>query len=408
MSDFGGAELFREVGLAPDGPAVLGRPVRASGPGVYVVELTAALPRPPIELTRVGKWIEALPGLRLDGIRPTSRAVAARLADFWLPSRRVLFIGAAETSIAGRVGALDRQALGDRRPHAASQWLKTLRDVELRVWWAETAATEEYEDALLGAFASSVPPEEAAALPKGSPVLPWANLRTTTGESKPHGLTGQVPAAEPRAPVPSTHVVDIEPGDADGARREVRGSGTTRRAPAAGTPKRAAATPRTRAPSRAAGGGKPAPEPVLLSAEGLERLQAEHAALLARRPEIVGRIRAAKELGDLKENSDYTAAREEQSFLEGRVQALEAQLRAAVVADAPTGDRAVLGSTVTFTIDGDERRYTLVGTTESDAAGGRISVRSPIGRALLGRSPGDEAVASTPGGELRLTIVSID
>jgi transcription elongation factor GreA len=401
--DPGAPALFRAVGLQPDGPAVLGRPIRAPGPGVYVVELPEALPSAPIELTRVGKWLERVPGMRLDGERPTSRALAARLAAFWLPSRRVLYVGAARTSVAGSVAALERHVLGERRPHAAAQWLKALRVEGLRVWWASSEAVEEYEDALLGAFVETVPRDEAAALPDGSIVLPWANLRSATGEAKRHGVTGSVPPAEPVAPAPTTRVVEVPAGDADGARVEARGSGTTRRAPSRPRP---AGAP-TCAP-RSTAARQRAPEPVLVSAEGLERLQAEHATLVARRPAVVGRIRAAKELGDLKENSDYTAAREEQSFLEGRIQAIEAQLRAAVVAEAPDGDRVAVGSIVTVELDGESRRFTIVGTSEADAAGGRISHQSPVGRALVGRSAGDEAAVVTPGGEIRIRIVSID
>jgi transcription elongation factor GreA len=398
-TDPGAPALFRAIGLPPDGPAVLGRPIRAPGPGVYVLELADPLPAAPIELTRVGKWIERVPGLRLDGERPTSRALASRLASFWLPSRRVLYVGAAETSVAARVAALEQHVLGDRRPHAAAHWLKTLRVDGLRVWWAATDAAEEYEDALLGAFAASVPAAEVAALPDATVVLPWANLRAATGEARRHGLTGQVPPAAPAPPAPPTRIVDVPPGDAEGARTEVRGTGTTRRAPAG--------PPATRAPRRPAAPTR-APEPLLVSAEGLERLRTEHAELVGRRPAVVARIRAAKELGDLKENSDYTAAREEQSFLEGRIQALEAQLRSAVVADAPTGDRVAVGSTVTVEIDGEERRFTIVGSAESNAAGGRISHRSPVGQALVGRAVGEEAVATTPGGELRVLVVAID
>ena len=90
--DGGAAELFRTVGLRPDGPAILGRPFRASGGGVFVIELPAALPAAPIEITRVGKWIERVPSLTLDGVRPTSKQLATRLNAFWLPSRTVLYI----------------------------------------------------------------------------------------------------------------------------------------------------------------------------------------------------------------------------------------------------------------------------------------------------------------------------
>ena len=384
-----------------DGPAVLGRPVRASGPGVYVVELATPLAHAPVDLNLIGRWIDRVPTLRLDGVQPTGKQLAARLAAFWLPSRTVLFVGRSTGSIAGRVAALERHVLGDPRPHPFSQWLKTLRVDGLRVWWAATDAPDEYEDALLDAFSRSVPDAERDALPAPSPLLPWANLRTVPGDRKATGISGATLPAEVTPPVLPTHVVDKPPGDADGARPESRGAGTVRRT---GTP-RTAAPPRP----RAARATRPAAEPVLLSADGLERLQAEHAELLTRRPGIVGRIRAAKELGDLKENSDYTAAREEQSFLEGRVQALEARLRAAVVVEAVSGgDRVGVGSTVEVEIDGDRRRFTIVGTTETNAGAGRISLASPIGRALLGRSAGDEAVASTPGGDVPVRIVSID
>ena len=127
-----------------------------------------------------------------------------------------------------------------------------------------------------------------------------------------------------------------------------------------------------------------------------------------RRPEVIARIRAAKELGDLKENADYSAARDEQSFLEGRIQALEARLRDAVIALAPVaGAGADLGSVVTLEIDGDEVTYTLVGTAEADPGAGRLSVASPVGRALLGARAGDEVAVQTPRGAVRYRVVSL-
>ncbi|HVL54086.1 MAG TPA: hypothetical protein VM344_07465, partial [Vitreimonas sp.] len=200
--DTGAPALFRAIGLQPDGPAVLGRTIHAPGAGVYVVELSAPLPKAPIDLTRVSRWIERVPTLLLDGERPTPKALAARLSAFWLPSRRVLFIGGAEISIAGRITALERHVLGERRPHASSHWLKTLRVEGLRVWWARTDATEEYEDALLDAFSANVPPDEVAGLRDASVVLPWANLRSPTGRSRQHGITGSVPPADVVPPEP--------------------------------------------------------------------------------------------------------------------------------------------------------------------------------------------------------------
>ncbi|HEU0235992.1 MAG TPA: transcription elongation factor GreA [Candidatus Limnocylindrales bacterium] len=429
-ADDGAAALFRSVGLLADGPAQLGRPIRAAGPGVYVVELAAPLATAPIELTRVGKWLERVPGLRLDGERPTSRALAARLAAFWLPSRTVLFVGSTSGAIGGRLAALEGHVLGDPRPHAAAQWLRTLDVTGLRAWWALTDAPEEYEDALLEAFAATVPPADRANLPDTSVILPFANLRTTTGTRKAYGITGAVlPLEKPPAP-PPTRVTALAPGDADGARIEDRGSGTTRRAPRAPNADGArrvaygAGTGGSR-PSRAAGratgpaAGRPAhaadpPDTLELTADGLARLRAELDELIrVRRPEVVARIRTAKELGDLRENADYTAAREEQSFLEGRIQAIEARLRTAVVAGSAAGSaRAVLGSQVQIErddgIDTEAAVITIVGTSESDPSAGRISAASPVGRALLGRSAGDEVTVRTPNGEVRYRILGLD
>ena len=390
----------------PDGPAVLGRPIRASGPGVYVVELGTARPAAPIEITAVGQWIERVPTLKLDGVRPTSKALAARLGAFWLPSQTVLFIGSTGGSVAARVAALERHVLGDRRPHAASQWLKTLGGVALRVWWASTVAPEEYEDGLFEAFAAGVPSAETAALHDPALVLPFANMRSTVGTWKNHGITGAVLPDEPVAATPAGRIVQLSPADADGARVPARGTGTVRRTVRAGTVR---TPPRPRVPA-AARPSRPAPEPVYLSADGLAHLQQELDELIrVRRPKNVANIRAAKELGDLRENADYHAAREEQSFLEGRIQALEARIRAAVVV-AASGDssRVAMGSRVKIEADGQEQAWTIVGTDESDPAAGRISHASPVGRALLGRAVGDVAVVQTPRGEISYRILAIE
>jgi len=410
----GAAGLFRSVGLLPDGPAVLGRPVRAAAPGVYVVELSAPLPRAPIELTRVGKWLERVPGLLLDGARPTSKVLAARLASFWLPSQTVLYVGSTTGSISARLAALEAHVLGDPRPHAAAQWLRTLDVSGLRAWWARTDAIEEYEDALLEAFAAGIPATERDALPDRAIVLPFAVQRTPSGARKAHGVTGATLPLEPVAPRPPTRVVTLPAGDADGARVEQKGAGTRRRAPrspAASTrvPRTAPAASLEPAPSEA-----PAASEHALTPDGLVRLQAELDELVrVRRPQVIARIRAAKELGDLKENADYTAAREEQSFLEGRVQAIEARLRSAVVvADAAGSARVVHGSRVVVERgsepDVETASLTIVGASESDPAAGRISAGSPVGRALLGRSVGEEVLVRTPNGEVRYRVLELD
>jgi hypothetical protein len=126
----GAADLFREVGLLADGPVVWGRPVGARTGGIFIVELPAPRPTAPIELTTVGKWLERVPDLRLDGVRPTSRTLAARLAAFWLPSARVLYVGSTDGSIGGRVEAIRATVLGDRRPHSGGHWLHVLTGLE--------------------------------------------------------------------------------------------------------------------------------------------------------------------------------------------------------------------------------------------------------------------------------------
>ena len=146
-----------------------------------------------------------------------------------------------------------------------------------------------------------------------------------------------------------------------------------------------------------------------LTAEGSARLRSELEHLVSvKRPEVIARIRTAKEHGDLKENAEYHAAREEQSFLEGRVQALEARLRTAVIVAAPTeGSRVGLGSQVMVEVEGETLTYTIVGASESDPTAGRISSSSPVGRALVGRDVGDEIVVRTPAGERHYRIVGV-
>jgi len=401
------AGLLRAVGLLPDGPVVWGRPVPPTNAGVFVIELAEPRPSAPIELARIGKWIERVPELRLDGERPTSKAVAARLAAFWLPSEPVLYIGTSEHSISRRVAAIGATALGDRRPYSGGHWLHALRmPAGARVWWAATPAVEEYEDALLAEFAAGVADAERAGLPDRDVVLPFANLRQVTGGRKATGLTGSLLPEPVEAPRPPTRVVVVPDGDAEGA------DGSP--APKRGRAPAKTATARKTATAASAAAATPTPEvapPVegALTVEGAERLRAELENLIkVKRPEVIARIRSAKELGDLKENADYSAAREEQSFLEGRVQALEARLRTAVIVDAPAaGARIGLGSAVSVRIDGEDEVLTIVGSSESNPATGRISSASPVGRALLGREAGDEVVVTTPAGAQIYKVLSV-
>jgi transcription elongation factor GreA len=415
----GAADLIRSIGLLADGPVRWGLPVPARKPGLYVIELGAPLPTAPLEMTRVGKWLERLPALRLDGEHPTSKALNARLASFWWPDSTVLYAGATERSIGGRAAALTAHVPGDRQPHSDGQWLHLLRDLErlgARVWWAETDAPEEYLDAFLDAFAAGRPMPPGR--PPGALALPWANTRRPTGERQVHGITGAVLPAPAEAPEPPRQVVQLEPGDADGTSREERGTGTTRRAPAAPPAAHAAGHAPRRAPAIARSASGPRrvvprnvpQEPVHLSPVAHDRMTAELDQLTrVKRPEVVARIKAAREHGDLKENAEYHAAREEQSFLEGRVLALEDRLRRAVVVeDEVVTGKVVVGSTVTVEIAGDELRYTIVGSTEADPAAGRLSMASPVGAALLGAVAGADVEVRTPRGNVRYRVVSVE
>ena len=404
-------QLLRSVGLLADGPGRWGRPISAQGPGVFVVELVTPLPTAPIELTRVGKWIERVETLLVDGARPTSKILASRLGAFWLASQTVLYVGSSDVSVARRVAAMGATELGDRRPYAGGNWLKTLRNLDsVRIWWSATKATEEYEDALFDAFAASLPDAERAGLPDREVVLPFANLRRGDGTRKRTGLTGPQLAEPVAIPPPPSRIVQLADGDAEGAHGEPPPA-RRRRAPVVRAQFAAPARRRpviaavdVAGPSRQTSPGADA-----LTVEGSARLRAELDQLTrVRRPEVIARIRTAKELGDLKENADYTAAREEQSFLEGRVQALEARLRTAVVVDAPAiGARVGLGSRVTVEADGETVAYTIVGASESDPTAGRISSASPVGRALVGHDVGDSVVVRTPAGERHYRIVEV-
>ncbi len=394
--------LLRAIGLLPDGPVVWGRPLPPTGAGVFVVEFAAPMGAAPIELTRVGKWLERVDGLRVDGERPTSRALAARIGASWLPSESVVFIGSSETSVSRKVAAMLATPLGDRRPSSSGHWLHALAmPAGTRVWWTTTKAVEEYEDALFTVFAEGVADAERAALHDPASILPFANLRRPTGERRRTGLTGSLLPEPVVAPTPPTRIVRVPDGDADGADGK----------PPAPRPRRAAA-PRKSSPTPVpvtATALEPPEEAGALTPDGALRLQAELDGLIQnRRPEVIAWIRSAKELGDLKENSDYHAARAEQSFLEGRIQAIEARLRTAVIVEAPAaGARIGLGSVVRIETDGETIDYTIVGSSESDVVAGRISSSSPVGRALLGRSEGDEVVITTPAGERHYRIVSV-
>ena len=130
------------------------------------------------------------------------------------------------------------------------------------------------------------------------------------------------------------------------------------------------------------------------------------------RPQIVDAITTAREHGDLKENAEYHAAREQQSFTEGRIQDIESKLANSEVVDIskiPSGDKVIFGSLVSIiNVETDEAfEYRIVGDDEADVNQGKISYKSPIARALIGKEVGDIAVVQAPSGEIEYEIDAV-
>jgi len=130
------------------------------------------------------------------------------------------------------------------------------------------------------------------------------------------------------------------------------------------------------------------------------------------RPKVISAIAEAREHGDLKENAEYHAAREQQGFIEGRIQDIEAKLSTAQVIDIskiPSADKVIFGATVTIVnLDNDASvSYTIVGDDEADVKSNKISYQSPIARALIGKEIGDVVAVRTPGGEVDYEIDAV-
>jgi len=152
-------------------------------------------------------------------------------------------------------------------------------------------------------------------------------------------------------------------------------------------------------------------QPVYLTTEGLEGLRQELDHLInVRRPALAERLHKAIQQGDLSENADYQAAKEEQGFLEGRIQQLESMLRhVSIIAENVTSDEVILGSTVTVVEKGQEETETfrIIGPAEANPMDGKVSYESPLGQALLGHRVGDTVFVAAPAGEIAFTIVAI-
>jgi transcription elongation factor GreA len=149
---------------------------------------------------------------------------------------------------------------------------------------------------------------------------------------------------------------------------------------------------------------------VLLTKEGLAQLRQEFDKLVNnKRPEVVERIKNAREQGDLSENSEYTAAREELNFIDGRISELEEIIKSAKLITNHSRNSAVdLGCRVTLTINGKKEIFSIVGEWEADPKEKKISHSSPLGKALLGKRVGEKIDVAAPAGKLTYKILSIE
>lgn len=147
-----------------------------------------------------------------------------------------------------------------------------------------------------------------------------------------------------------------------------------------------------------------------LTPEGEAKLKAELAELTGpRREDLSQRLRSAIQMGDLSENADYHKAKEDQAFLEGRIQEIEAVLRTAVIIEHKHSDTVNVGSHVTIQEEGfDPEIFYVVGAKEADPRNGKISNESPIGSALMNHKAGDTVEADTPGGKIKFKILEVD
>ena len=150
-----------------------------------------------------------------------------------------------------------------------------------------------------------------------------------------------------------------------------------------------------------------------ITAKGALRLRAELDELKSvKRPKVIAEIAEARAHGDLKENAEYHAARDQQSFIEGRIKHLEGELSHAQVIDVATltvGDKVVFGATVELADadSGEERTYQIVGDLEADIKQGLIAISSPVARAIIGKHEGDAITIEAPGGTREYEIVSV-
>lgn len=149
---------------------------------------------------------------------------------------------------------------------------------------------------------------------------------------------------------------------------------------------------------------------IYLTKEGLAELKKEYDELInIKRPDVLSRVSQARNMGDLTENAEYVASREELSFIDGRIDELEELLKdAVIIRDSRSSNHAVkLGSTVTLHAKGKKETFTVVGEWEADPKEKKISHESPLGKVLIGKKVGEKVEVEAPAGKLTYLIVRI-
>lgn len=149
------------------------------------------------------------------------------------------------------------------------------------------------------------------------------------------------------------------------------------------------------------------PDEVLLTQGGLAKIQSELTTLKERRKAVVDRIRSAREYGDLSENSEYEDAKNEQSFVEGRILELEEMLRRSRLVSKGVSGIVSIGSTCVLKMNGEKVEYSIVGASESDPLSGKISSESPLAHSLIGKTKGEKVEMTLPGGKSICEIIDI-
>lgn len=152
---------------------------------------------------------------------------------------------------------------------------------------------------------------------------------------------------------------------------------------------------------------------IYLTKEGLEDLKKEYEELTkVKRPEMLDRVADARNQGDLSENAEYTAARDELNFIDGRIEEIEDLLKQATIISDTTKNggakaQVAIGSKVTVKVGSKEEEFTVVGEWEADPTAKKISHESPLGKALLGKSKGEKVEVDAPAGKVAYTVVSV-